>query len=162
MALYLWNIGHWTTSWCLMSVGCLLTRKRMYGQNSCCLSRVYYSTCSLRSVRSVSNLLGGAASIFDVFSSKSPCPTQKLHEYFVEYFLTVNSKDTDTSIQHCRLNICWYIGWIGKYCICQFNQYNYKYWDASAVYYWRLPVSRYRQTKWDHMVERIDGLFLDL
>ena len=36
--------------------------------------------------------------------------------------------------QRCRLNICSYIGWIDKYCICQFNQYNYKYWDGSAVF----------------------------
>ena len=35
--------------------------------------------------------------------------------------------------QHCRLNICRYIGWIDKYCICQFNKYVYKYWDDSAV-----------------------------
>ena len=35
--------------------------------------------------------------------------------------------------QHCRLNIWSYVGWIDKYCICQFNQYNYKYWDGSAV-----------------------------
>ena len=26
--------------------------------------------------------------------------------------------------QRCRLNICCYIGWIDKYSICQFNQYN--------------------------------------
>ena len=33
--------------------------------------------------------------------------------------------------------ICSYIGWIDKYCICicQFNQYVYKYWDGSAVYW---------------------------
>ena len=36
--------------------------------------------------------------------------------------------------QHCRLSICCYIGWIDKYSICQFNQYNNKYWDGSAVY----------------------------
>ena len=35
--------------------------------------------------------------------------------------------------QRCRLNICSYIGWIDKYCICQFNQYNNKYWDGGAV-----------------------------
>ena len=35
--------------------------------------------------------------------------------------------------QHWRLNICSYIGWIDKYCICQFNQYYYKYWCGSAV-----------------------------
>ena len=35
--------------------------------------------------------------------------------------------------QRGRLNICCYIDWIDKYCICQFNQYNYKYWDGSAV-----------------------------
>ena len=37
--------------------------------------------------------------------------------------------------QHCRLNICnkKYIGWIDKYCICQFNECNLKYWDGSAV-----------------------------
>ena len=35
--------------------------------------------------------------------------------------------------QNCHLNICSCIGWIDKYCICQFNQYNYKYWDGSAV-----------------------------
>ena len=29
--------------------------------------------------------------------------------------------------QRCRLNICSYIGLIDKYCICQFNQYIYKY-----------------------------------
>ena len=39
------------------------------------------------------------------------------------------------SRQRCRLNICSYIGWIDKYCICQFNQHNYKYWDGSAVYF---------------------------
>ena len=37
--------------------------------------------------------------------------------------------------QLCRLNICRYIGWIEKYCICQFNQYNYKYWDGSVIYF---------------------------
>ena len=35
--------------------------------------------------------------------------------------------------QRCRLNICSYIGWIDKDCICQFNQYNNKYWDGGAV-----------------------------
>ena len=36
--------------------------------------------------------------------------------------------------QYCRLNICSYICWIDKCCICQFNQYNYNHWDGSAVY----------------------------
>ena len=46
--------------------------------------------------------------------------------------------------QHCRLNICSYIRWIDKYCICQYNQYNYKYWDASAVH---PDNGGFRQTK---------------
>ena len=36
--------------------------------------------------------------------------------------------------QRCRLIICSYIGWIEKYCIYQFNEYIYKYWDGSAVW----------------------------
>ena len=35
--------------------------------------------------------------------------------------------------QRCRLNICSYVVWIDNYCICQFNQYYYKYWDGSAL-----------------------------
>ena len=38
------------------------------------------------------------------------------------------------SRQRCRISVCGYIGWIKKYSICQFNQYNNKYWDGSAVY----------------------------
>ena len=45
-----------------------------------------------------------------------------------------SSVQFSTTRQQCRLNICSYIGWIDKYSICQFNQYNYKYWDGSAVY----------------------------
>ena len=40
------------------------------------------------------------------------------------------------SRQRCRISVCGYIGWIKKYSICQFNQYNNTYWDSSAVYSW--------------------------
>ena len=36
-----------------------------------------------------------------------------------------------SSRQRCRFNIHSYIGWIDKY--CQFNQYNYKFWDGIAA-----------------------------
>ena len=35
--------------------------------------------------------------------------------------------------QHRCLNICRYIGLTDKYCICELNQYKYKYWDSSPV-----------------------------
>ena len=48
---------------------------------------------------------------------------------------TIGWKYLGDTRQYCRLNICSYIVWIDKYkySICKFNQYNYKYWDDSAV-----------------------------
>ena len=48
--------------------------------------------------------------------------------------VTFSSLSLTISRHHHRLNICRCIGWIDKYCICQFNQYNNKYWDGSTVY----------------------------
>ena len=53
--------------------------------------------------------------------TQRPSPVNKTHEILR---------------QHCRLNICRYIGWIEKCCIREFNQYVCQYWDGSAVYWW--------------------------